>query len=562
MGEQATNFNGMTCGIGSRDAPGAGRGFDRARLAMWVRIVSAVLIVLGLLAVVRTLPLAAGITWLEDWLEGLGLWAPLAFAAIYVVAAVLFVPGGALTILAGVLFGLLWGVVTVSLASTTAAAVAFLIGRYLARDAVRAQAEQYPKFGAVDRAIGEGGWKIVLMLRLVPLFPFSTGNYLLGLTPVRFWGYVLASWIGMLPGTFVFIYLGHVGRRSAEAVAAGVDTGMDPLEWALMIGGGVVAIGVVVYITRLVRRKLAEQTDLDTADEAPSREREAPAAVKPGVTVGLAGAAVLMIGLGACATVVPDWVNRWFGPPAVVMVEAYEQKPDGAVFDHSLFASVLEQYVNEAGGVDYAGLAENPDDLLAYNASLADAPWEEMGRNEKLALLLNAYNSFTLELMIDWLPRDGIEGIRDIPASERWEAERWNVAGNVWSLDQIEHEQIRQHFIEPDYHWAAVCAAVGCPPLRLEPYTGEQLDEQLREQARLVHTDGTRWFQYDRDAGVLHLTPLYRWYRGDFEQVKPDILTYAAQYNDALAADIEAGRRPSVQWLDYDWSLNDQEALP
>ncbi len=164
--------------------------------------------------------------------------------------------------------------------------------------------------------------------------------------------------------------------------------------------------------------------------------------------------------------------------------------------------------------------------------------------------------------MIDWLDKPGIEGIRDIPSAQRWDAERWNIGGNIWSLDQIEHVQIRQHFIQPDYHFAAVCAAIGCPPLRTEVYTGERLDAQLRDQARIVHEDGTRWFQYDRENGALHLTPLYRWYRGDFEQVKPDILEYAAQYNDTLAADLEAGNRPTVHWLEYDWALNDQEALP
>jgi hypothetical protein len=163
--------------------------------------------------------------------------------------------------------------------------------------------------------------------------------------------------------------------------------------------------------------------------------------------------------------------------------------------------------------------------------------------------------------MIEWLDKPNIDGIRDIPAKKRWEAERWNIAGHTWSLDQIEHEQIRAKFKAPNYHFAAVCAAVGCPPLRTEPYTGDKLERQLKDQAQTVHTNGSRWFQYDRSSNVLHLTPLYKWYRGDFEQVSGDILIHAAQYNETLAAALENDNRHDVRWLNYDWSLNDQEAL-
>lgn len=408
MRHQVTNMSKVACGMTNHETAQRAIRFDSARLAGWVKLVSIVLIVVGLLVMAAALPVARGVEWLEGWLAGLGFWGPLAFAIIYIVAAVLFVPGGALTILAGALFGLLWGTITVSLASTTAAAVAFLIGRYVARDAVRRQTAKYPKFAAVDRAIAEGGWRIVLMLRLVPVFPFSTGNYLLGLTPVRFWGYVLASWVGMLPGTFIYVYLGNVGRLTADAVARGEATGMDPLQWALTIGGGIVAIGGIIYMTRLVRRRLAAQTELETAPQEEGtvdtmQHEQAASTRRPWVGASVAATlAVLVLVAAACAQFAGGWITGLFGPPRVAMAEAYEEKPGGPTFDHGRFAVVLEAYVNDNGGVDYEGLAENPDELLAYNASLAEAPWDELGRNQRLALLLNAYNSFTLQLMIEF----------------------------------------------------------------------------------------------------------------------------------------------------------------
>ncbi|HMO24923.1 MAG TPA: VTT domain-containing protein, partial [Tepidisphaeraceae bacterium] len=524
-----------------------------------IRLASLLGILVGLMLIVRTLPVAAGVQWLEGWLADLGVWGPVAFAAVYVLAAVLFVPGGALTLVAGGLFGLVVGLITVSIASTTAAAVAFLIGRYLARDMVREQTRRFPRFRAIDRAIGDGGWRIVLMLRLVPVFPFSVGNYLLGLTPVPFWHYVLASWVGMLPGTFIYIYLGHVGRKTVEAVAAGTDAGLDPLEWVLLIIGGVMAIAVVVYLTRLVRRKLNQETQpqSDSDEEKPVPADTSRSSVNTSRRpIALVIVAVVVLGLGACATLRPNWLSGLFGPPAVTMSESYERRPGGPRFDHASFDALLREHVNANGGVDYAALISSPDALRAYNRSLSEAPWEALGRDEKLALLINAYNSFTLELMVEWLPRDGINGIRDIPADRRWDDERWNIGGNVWSLNQIEHEQIRPHFREPRIHWAVVCAAVGCPPLRAEAYVAERLDEQLADQERIIHTDGARWLRFDTGGNVLHLTQLYNWYGGDFEQVAGSVLAYVSERVPAVARVREAGTRIRIAWLDYDWSLN------
>ena len=195
--------------------------------------------------------------------------------------------------------------------------------------------------------------------------------------------------------------------------------------------------------------------------------------------------------------------------------------------------------------------------LHTYAASLAKAPFDGLGRDEKLALLINAYNAFTLELVLEWLDRD-IASIRDIPSKKRWRDARWNIGGHVWSLEEIENEQIRPNFREPNVHWALVCAAVGCPPLRPEAYVAERITEQLEEQARIVHADGSRWLDLDAEAEEVHLTALYQWYRGDFEQVTGTVLGHAAKYSAGLADAIRAGRQPKIRWLDYDWSLNER----
>lgn len=242
------------------------------------------------------------------------------------------------------------------------------------------------------------------------------------------------------------------------------------------------------------------------------------------------------------------------GPPQVDLEETYADLEGDAVFDHSAFSRLLAEHVDAEGRVDYGALADHSDALDDYVASLAAAPWEEMGRDERLALLINAYNAFTLRLILDHYP---IDSIKSIPADERWEAERWELPTGRFSLNQIEHEIIRPNFREPRIHFALVCAAVGCPVLRREAYTGPRLDRQLEEQARFTHAH-EGWVRYQRGAEVIRLTRLYDWYGGDFEQVAGSVLAYVAQYRADLATDLAAGHEPQIRFLDYDWSLNDR----
>jgi len=240
------------------------------RNAARIQWTSLAVLALALVLLARALPVQVGIDALERWLAGRGLAGIAIFVLIYTAAALLFVPGAALTLAAGALFGLASGTAAASLASTATAALAFLIARHLARGAIERRAAANPRFRALDRAIEQGGWRIIALLRLSPAMPFSLGNYLFGLTAVRFWPYVLASWIAMLPGTFLYVYLGHLGRESLAAAGGAKERGLG--QWALLVIGLLATLAVTVYVTRLARRALREKARLGEEPRVPMPE--------------------------------------------------------------------------------------------------------------------------------------------------------------------------------------------------------------------------------------------------------------------------------------------------
>ncbi len=184
----------------------------------------------------------------------LGLWGQLAFVLIYIAATVLLIPGSALGLGAGALFGVVRGSLLVSIASTVGATCAFLLGRYLARGWVSRKIEHNTAFAAIDRAVAGEGMKIVFLTRLSPVFPFTLLNYAFGLTRVRLRDYVLASWVGMIPGTVMYVYLGSLARTGAA------DAPRTPTHWILYGVGLVATVAVTVIITRIARRALARST--------------------------------------------------------------------------------------------------------------------------------------------------------------------------------------------------------------------------------------------------------------------------------------------------------------
>lgn len=191
------------------------------------------------------------------WVAGLGAIGPLAFIGLYIVATVAFIPGSILTLGAGFIFGWLPGAAYVFIGATLGATAAFLVGRYLARGWVGRKIAHNPKFDAIDTAVGQEGFKIVLLTRLSPVFPFNLLNYMFGITKVALKDYVLAS-IGMIPGTLMYVYFGSLAGDLATLGSAHQPSDAR-LQWILRIVGLIATVLVTLYITRVARKALNER---------------------------------------------------------------------------------------------------------------------------------------------------------------------------------------------------------------------------------------------------------------------------------------------------------------
>jgi len=234
------------------------RNLSKKQNRKWL-ILLAVLLVLILALLV--LPVKQWLIDALEWTEGLGYWGPVFVAAFYIVACVFLIPGSVLTLGAGFLFKLIIGTITVSVGSTLGACAAFLVGRTIARGWIAKKVAANEKFAAIDDAVAQQGFKIVLLTRLSPVFPFVFLNYAFGLTKVSFWKYALASWIGMLPGTVMYVYFG-AGLRSLADVATGdVETGAAGKIFFWF--GMAATIVVTVFVTRLARKALKDAVKSD-----------------------------------------------------------------------------------------------------------------------------------------------------------------------------------------------------------------------------------------------------------------------------------------------------------
>jgi uncharacterized membrane protein YdjX (TVP38/TMEM64 family) len=193
------------------------------------------------------------------YVQNLGFAGSLIYALAYVAGTVLFFPGTVLTAGSGFLYGPVWGTVLVSPASVAGATIAFLLSRSFARDWVAAKVQNYPRFAAIDRAVGKRSFKTVLLLRLNPInLPFAVLNYALGLTSIRLRDYVFASWLGMLPATILYVYAGSVVRDFALVFHGGVSQ-VTSWQRVLFWGGLMATAALVVFLTRLARRALEEE---------------------------------------------------------------------------------------------------------------------------------------------------------------------------------------------------------------------------------------------------------------------------------------------------------------
>ena len=208
----------------------------------------AAVVILGI--VLMFLPVKTWFLASRHWVEALGFWGPAAMALIYATLTIAMIPGSALTLGLGLLFGLWVGVATAVVGANLGALGAFLLARTLLRSKAEALAHASPKFNAIDSAIARQGFKIVLLLRLSPVFPFTILNVLLGVSKVTTGAYVLANLLGMLPGTFLYVYLGSLG----EAATGGNSLG----QIALKVGGLAATVAVTVFVTRIAKKALVD----------------------------------------------------------------------------------------------------------------------------------------------------------------------------------------------------------------------------------------------------------------------------------------------------------------
>jgi uncharacterized membrane protein YdjX (TVP38/TMEM64 family) len=219
-------------------------------------------IAIGVIAIAVLIALArqggAYIPRFAEWVNGLGFWGPIVFMVGYAAAVIAFMPAFILTLAAGAIFGLGRGVLYVFIAAVLGSSGAFLVSRYLARTAIERRLAGNPRFAAIDRAVGAQGRKIVFLLRLSPAFPFTLLNYALGLTRVRFVDYLIAS-IGMLPGTFLYVYYGKLAGDVA-ALAGGTPIEKGPGYYAVLVLGLVATVAVTLLVTRTARKALADVT--------------------------------------------------------------------------------------------------------------------------------------------------------------------------------------------------------------------------------------------------------------------------------------------------------------
>jgi hypothetical protein len=234
--------------------------------------------------------------------------------------------------------------------------------------------------------------------------------------------------------------------------------------------------------------------------------------------------------------------------------------PPALAFDHghAAWGALLERHVVVLDGgkgsrVRYAGMAADRAGLNRYLDSLSATPraeFEGWTRAEQMAFLVNAYNAFMVEKILQRYP--DIRSVWDYGKlfGNPFKEEFFFLVGRRASLDWIEQDTLRKNFREPRLHFALNCASVGCPMLRPEPYVAARLDAQLEDQARRFLSDPTR--NRHRD-GRLEVSKIFDWYKEDFQPRE----AYFARYAGLLGADAATVRAARITFLDYDWALND-----
>jgi hypothetical protein len=263
---------------------------------------------------------------------------------------------------------------------------------------------------------------------------------------------------------------------------------------------------------------------------------------------------------------VPAFENQLQQPASSLIVSSIKA---GKPFSYEDYSTILATYVDDNGLVNYTALQQDRAALDRFNATVAAVPadvyagWSEP---EKLAFLMNAYNAFTLQAIIDQKPLKS--SIRDITGV--WDITKFDIAGEQKTLNNIEHDTIRKNFSEPRIHAALVCAAMSCPILRNEPYTSEKIEEQLEEQVKTWLARPESGFKIDRKSKQVFLSKIFDWYGDDWKpsyaveekfsgsDKERAVLNFISNYvSPEDKAYLEQGDY-EIKYLGYDWGLNKQ----
>jgi len=444
---------------------------------------------------------------LKQWIEGFGALAPVVFIAGYVLAVVFFVPGLPITVLGGVAFGPAWGTLYVWIAATIGAALSFLVGRYGVRSTVERWVQRSPRLARMDGQVAEHGWRIVMLTRLVPIFPFNLQNYAYGLTRIGFWPYAITSSICMLPGTAAFTFAGGA-----------LSEGRGDVRRSL---GYLAVAGVLLVLVSLIPRWLQRRSKL------------AGDLLRAGVIAILLEAVVL----GAAAL--------------------------AHAADEDAYAKLLRVHVRPGtingitlNLVDYRAVKADPAYAQALAALAETRPEALPSEAARLALWTNAYNLLALKAVLDRYPTTSIRDGGSL-LSPIWKKKIGMVGGTAYALDEIEHGILRKTFRDPRVHFAIVCASLSCPDLRPQPYEAARLEAQLDEQTAAFLSNPTKGLQAGSDGKTARVSSIFKWFAGDFATAGGVAAFIRSRTEPGLGARLARLEDTGLSYLDYDWSLND-----
>ncbi len=236
--------------------------------------------------------------------------------------------------------------------------------------------------------------------------------------------------------------------------------------------------------------------------------------------------------------------------PAVLAAE-----PAAAPFDHSAYDRLLKKYVSDKGLVNYKGWKADQQGLNQYLAMVSkNPPAATWSKADQMAYWINAYNAYTIRLVLDHYPINSIKDIGSkikIPfVTTPWAAKFFTIGGNKMSLDNIEHGTLRKKYNDPRIHFALVCASMSCARLRPEAYTGTQLDRQLDDQGRDFVNNPAK----NRPAkDAAQLSKYFDWYKGDWSGNGQSVVSWVNKYSTT-----KIDNNTKITYLDYNWNLNQQ----